>query len=428
MAIPVILNTITTGFNLSKINENFTKLATALQDAVSRAGSNPNTMSADLDMNSNNVLNADFITTEHLIINGTEIGVDIETKGDKGWTPYHTLVADGDRLVFQLTDYIDGEGLKPTINIGDYLTEGGYTSDISLGTNVIGPEGPLGPGGGDLLSDNNLSDLDNEALAFANIKQAATETATGVVELATTAEATTGTDTTRAVTAAGVAAAIAAAVASLNAIPIGTVLDYTGLTAPTGYIFPYGQAISRTTYASYFTLVSTTYGAGDGSTTFNVPDLRGRVTAGQDDMGGTSANRLTDQSGGLNGDTLGGTGGAETVTLVTANLPSHNHTVDPPSTTTSTVGDHGHPAYWNSADNGSVDPSGSIHIGVGGADLEPAHTGSPSTTRGEQIGGAGSHNHTVNISSFSSGNTGSGSAINNVQPTIILNKILYVGV
>lgn len=427
MAIPVILNTITTGFNLSKINENFTKLATALQDAVSRAGSNPNTMSADLDMNSNNVLNADFITTSHLIVNGYEIGEDIETKGDKGWTPYHELVADGDRLVFQLTDYIDGEGLKPTVNIGKYLTEGGYTEDISLGTNVIGPPGPLGPGGGDLLSDNNLSDLDNELLAFNNIKQAATSSYTGVVELATTAEATTGTDTTRAVTAAGVAAAIAQAIASLNAIPVGTVLDYTGSTAPSGYIFPYGQAISRTTYASYFALVGTTYGSGNGSSTFNVPDLRGRVVAGQDDMGGTSANRLTNVSGSVNGDTLGDTGGVETVTLVTANLPSHNHTVDPPSTNTSTVGDHGHPALYNPNDNFSVDPDGGIHLGGSGS-TSSAWAGTPSETRGRGIGGGGSHNHTVNISSFSSGNTGSGSAVNNVQPTIILNKILYVGV
>jgi microcystin-dependent protein len=61
---------------------------------------------------------------------------------------------------------------------------------------------------------------------------------------------------------------------------------------------------------------------GDGSTTCNIPDCRGRVIAGKDDMGGTSANRLTNQSGGLNGDTLGAMGGSETHTLTEAQLPT----------------------------------------------------------------------------------------------------------
>ena len=412
MAISVVLNTITTGFNLSKINENFQRISTALSDALSRSGTTPNTMSADVDMNSNNILNAGYVTADHLIIDGTEIGIDIETKGDKGWTPYHELVPDGDREVFQLVDYIGGEGLKPTDNLGEYLTEGGYTSDIGLGVNVVGPPGPLGPGGGDLLSDNNLSDLDNEAAGFDNIKQTATDSYTGVVELATNAEVVTGTDTSRAVTAAGVAAAIAAALASVSAIPVGTVLDYTGLTAPSGYVFPYGQAISRTTYATYFALVGTTFGSGDGSTTFNVPDLRGRVVAGQDDMGGSSANRLTGLSGGVNGDTFAAAGGDEGHTLTTAQLPAHTHSVNPPSTTTSSNGAHTHdiPVGSSVADGGSFDASsGSIKY--------------YNATSSE-----GAHTHTVDIASFTSGSAGSGSEHNNVQPTLILNKILYVGV
>ncbi|WP_339033618.1 phage tail protein [Bradyrhizobium symbiodeficiens] len=107
-------------------------------------------------------------------------------------------------------------------------------------------------------------------------------------------------------------------------VPIGGMIDFTGSTAPnSSFVLPYGQAISRSTYASYFALVSTAFGTGDGSTTFNVPDLRGRVIAGKDDMGGSSANRLTAADDGLNGDTLGATGGGETQTLVTANLPPY---------------------------------------------------------------------------------------------------------
>lgn len=100
----------------------------------------------------------------------------------------------------------------------------------------------------------------------------------------------------------------------------GMIFPYAGITEPSGYLFCYGQSLSTTTYASLFAAIAYTYG-GSGST-FNVPDLRGRVIAGQDDMGGSSANRLTNQSGGLNGDTLGATGGAETHQLTEAELPS----------------------------------------------------------------------------------------------------------
>src|SRR5215475_1863724 len=62
--------------------------------------------------------------------------------------------------------------------------------------------------------------------------------------------------------------------------------SYAGPTAPAGSLLCYGQPISRTAYAGLFATLGTTYGAGDGSTTFNLPDLRGRVTAGKSDMGG----------------------------------------------------------------------------------------------------------------------------------------------
>lgn len=110
-------------------------------------------------------------------------------------------------------------------------------------------------------------------------------------------------------------------------VPLGSGMDYWGTTAPnSAFVFPYGQAISRTTYATLFSMFSTTFGVGDGSTTFNIPDLRGRVTAKKGDMGGTSANRLTDANDGVNGDTLGDTGGGETQVLVTANLPAYTPT------------------------------------------------------------------------------------------------------
>ena len=178
-------------------------------------------------------------------------------------------------------------------------------------------------------------------------------------------------------------------------LPIGMVVDFAGQTPPAGWLLCYGQAVSRTTYAALFSLMGTIYGAGDGSTTFNLPDLRGRVVAGKDDMGGVSADRLTNQSGGLNGDTLGATGGSETHTLTTAQMPNHSHTAS--------VTDPGH----SHTVLGWTNSLGGIAAGAGVGYYQSIAT-----------------SHSVTGISVSIGATGSGQAHNNAQPTIILNKII----
>lgn len=111
--------------------------------------------------------------------------------------------------------------------------------------------------------------------------------------------------------------------ASPYLIPLGGIIDYTGTVAPnSNFVLPFGQAISRTTYAAYFAMVSTIFGTGDGSTTFNVPDLRGRVAVGKDDMGGPAASRITSAAAGFDGTSLGAAGGAQTETLTLAQLPT----------------------------------------------------------------------------------------------------------
>ena len=112
---------------------------------------------------------------------------------------------------------------------------------------------------------------------------------------------------------------------SENAVPSGTIISYAGSTAPAGWMLCDGSAISRTTYSTLFSVVSTTYGAGNGSTTFTLPDLRGRTVFGKDNMGGSAASRLT-SAGGITGTTLGATGGAQTKSLATGEMPSHSHT------------------------------------------------------------------------------------------------------
>lgn len=104
-------------------------------------------------------------------------------------------------------------------------------------------------------------------------------------------------------------------------VSIGAGMDFWGDTPDPGWLFAYGQAISRTTYSALFAKFGTKYGVGDGTTTFNLPDKRGRASFGKDDMGGTSANRITGQAGGWNGDVLGAAGGSETHTLTIAQIP-----------------------------------------------------------------------------------------------------------
>lgn len=91
----------------------------------------------------------------------------------------------------------------------------------------------------------------------------------------------------------------------------GTVIDFAGAGVLQGYLACDGSLVSRSTYADLFTAIGTTWGAGDGSTTFALPDLRGRATVGLGAVDGT---------GGTNW-TLGLKGGAETVTLAENQLP-----------------------------------------------------------------------------------------------------------
>ena len=93
----------------------------------------------------------------------------------------------------------------------------------------------------------------------------------------------------------------------------GTILPTVATSAPTGWLLCDGSAVSRTDYSNLFALVGTTFGAGNGSTTFNVPDLRGRSIIGV----GTGS--------GLSARTRGQTGGTETHQLATGELPAHQH-------------------------------------------------------------------------------------------------------
>ncbi len=148
--------------------------------------------------------------------------------------------------------------------------------------------------------------------------------------------------------------------------PAGTIIAYAGSTAPDGYMLCDGSAVSRSIYSKLFTAIGTTYGTGDGSTTFNVPNLKGKVVVGYN-------------SSDSDFNSLGNTGGEKTHTLTVNEIPSHDH---------------------------------DIRYSLEGV----AHSGSGNNLVGKQNTG---DNWDVHDSL-----TGGGQAHNNLQPYIVLNYII----
>jgi microcystin-dependent protein len=182
--------------------------------------------------------------------------------------------------------------------------------------------------------------------------------------------------------------------ASSTLVPIGIVLPYGGGAAPTGWLLCDGSAQSRSAFAALWGVIGTTFGSGDGSTTFNVPNLTARVPIGP------GGGRVAGQSGGV-----------ETVALTTAELPAHSHGVTDPG--------HGHDIYnWfaGAAVNGSpsdVQKANQWGINTGPNFVNPAHEYQVKTGQGNSIG-----------TGISIQNTGSGTAHTNMQPYLVMNYII----
>lgn len=173
-------------------------------------------------------------------------------------------------------------------------------------------------------------------------------------------------------------------------LPAGIIQEF-GMTVPNTHLLCNGQAVSRTTYANLFAVISTTYGAGNGTTTFNVPNLLGRAAIG--------AGTYTDSVLGSTSRTLGQSVGAAAHTVATSEFPSHNH----PG---SSGADHSHPQ------NVTRDPNSG---GTGHRlDFKSDSSGLNSYATNMNTDGSGTLSATI-------GSQGSGGTHNNMQPSLVVN-------
>jgi len=214
--------------------------------------------------------------------------------------------------------------------------------------------------------------------------------------------------------------------ASAESTPTGVISGYGGSSAPSGWLLCDGAEISRATFAALFAVIGTTFGVGDGSTTFDLPDLKQRFPIGKADAGVAS---VLGETGGAVSHTHTGpnhqhtgpshthTGPSHTHTMGTHTHtgPSHTHTVDPPSTASDSQGSHTHTmgthTHFVSDTTSGPSSTTSVDSGIFTA-AAPAHTHSTSDTSSAVDPGdtnsGGAHTHTTNIGAFFSASDGTG--------------------
>ena len=196
-------------------------------------------------------------------------------------------------------------------------------------------------------------------------------------------------------------------------MPSGTIVQTARATAPDSWLICDGSAVSRTTYSVLYAAIGTQYGSGDGSTTFNIPNLQGKVPVGKD-------------SGTFNA--LGATGGAETVTLTAAQIPAHSHPntlTDPGHNHTQNSHNHTQDAHSHGGviiTGGLSVPNGSYYGVWGNYGLK----NTDSTTATNQATTATNNANYTGMSITNANNTGGGGSHNNLQPYLVLNYMIKV--
>lgn len=194
-------------------------------------------------------------------------------------------------------------------------------------------------------------------------------------------------------------------------IPPGSIFPFAGNNQPEGYLFCNGNPISRSSYNRLFQTIGTLYGSGDGNTTFNLPDFRGRTPIGTGNGSGLSNRILSD------------VGGEETHSLTVDEMPSHNHTAS-----SSTEGDHTHtindPGHSHTVINQVQKTGANTPAALDSSpneidNVSLASSGTGNATTGITINTTGAHSHTITVN-----NTGNNQSHNNMQPFIVINYII----
>jgi microcystin-dependent protein len=217
------------------------------------------------------------------------------------------------------------------------------------------------------------------------------------------------------------------AVETVQSVPPGVFVPFLGASVPDGWLLCDGSAVSRVTYSDLFAAIGTAGGPGDGSTTFNLPDLRGRIPVGRD-------------AAQPEFDTLGETGGAKTHTLAKGEMPVHNHGGATGGGTSGTDSpDHAHTGStgWQSADhahggNGypfaTADGTTYAQGGTGASRYTIngyAHLGGVNANHYHDFTTAGANaRHSHSVPALAISNDGSGTAHNNLQPYLAVNYII----
>lgn len=210
------------------------------------------------------------------------------------------------------------------------------------------------------------------------------------------------------------AEALSARVANVELLaPIGSIHIFAGAQAPQGYLFCQGQAVSRGTYGALFAAIGTVHGTGDGSTTFNLPDLQGRVPVGKSSSGTFAA---------LNNKNASTT---ETHTLTIPELPSHTH-IQNSHNHSQNSHNHSQNSHYHGIRGGFMAPTSqsgfTSTVAQGGGTYYFAY-GNPAYTSNATA----SNNATTatNIATTATNqNTGGGGAHNNLQPYNTVNYII----